>query len=228
VSRQPLPHSFWRYLKATFIFLIVSWHLLFLAVRNPLDLWDANIKKWLVKRKLWQDPNVTEEQRDAVYNVRPIYRFWDELTERYASATGTTQKWVMFTPPMATRAPFLGVRLEFADGTSFTMPSDNEPADPASFLRIGGWQTRKFEDCLMDLPEDQGPSNPEWPIWEAYIRHKVREWRRTYPDMDHEPVRVVMVKRIIRFPGPFEPANHHTYGETVDLVTFTPQGKLVP
>lgn len=228
MSRPSLGHSVWRYLKATLIFLIVSWHLLFFAVRNPLDLWDAGIKAWLVKRKLWQDPTPTDDQRDAVYNVRPVYRFWDELTERYGALTGTTQKWVMFTPPMATRAPFLAVRLEFADGTSQTVRSANEPADPASFLRIGGWQTRKYEDCLMDVPNNRGASNSEWPLWEAYVRHKVREWKAQHPDDKRQPQRVVMLKRIIRFPGPFEPPNHYTYGEPVDLLTFTAEGELLP
>lgn len=227
VSRR-LPRTFWRYLKATVIFLIVTLHLLFLVIRNPLDLWDEHIKNWLVSQKVWQDDPPTDEQKDAHFNIRPAYRFVDELTYRFAQTTGTEQRWVMFTPPMARRAPFLGVRLEFADGSRVVVPSDNEPRDPTDFLRIGNWQVRKLEDVIYDIPATRGEANPEWPMWEAYVRWRVRHWKNTYENTDHEPVRVVLIKRVIYFPGPFEAPNRYSYGEEEDLLSFTPQGKLFP
>lgn len=206
----------------------MTFHLLFLVIRNPLDLWDDEMKKWLVQQKVWQDDPPTEEQREASYNVRPIYRFLDELTHRYGQTTGTEQRWVMFTPPMARRAPFLAVRLEFADGSQVMVLSDNEPRDPAEFLRIGGWQTRKIEDVIYDIPATRGPANSEWPMWEAFIRWRVRHWKATFENTDREPVRAVLVKRIILFPGPFDPPNRYRYGEEEDLLSFTPEGKLLP
>ncbi|MFQ3652443.1 MAG: hypothetical protein SNJ75_19180, partial [Gemmataceae bacterium] len=179
-------------------------------------------------QKLWQDDPPTPEQHDARFNVRPAYRFLDELTHRYAQTTGTEQRWVMFTPPLARRAPFLAVRLEFADGSSVVVPSDNEPRDPADFLRIGGWQIRKLEDVIIDIPVTRGESNSEWPMWEAYIRWRVRHWKNTFDDTDREPVRVVLLKRVILFPGPFEPPNRYALGEPEELLSFTPQGKLLP
>jgi len=227
VARQLLQRV-GRCVKATIIVMIVTWHLFFLLIRNPLDLWDDAIKQWLVQQQLWQDDPPTPEQEDARYNLRPAYRFLDELTHRYAQTTGTEQRWVMFTPPLARRAPFLAVRLEFADGSQVVVPSDNEPPDPTDFLRIGGWQIRKLEDVIMDLPSTRGAANPEWPMWEAYIRWRVRHWKKNYADTDREPVRVVLLKRIIEFPGPFEPPNRYASGESEELLSFSPEGKLLP
>jgi hypothetical protein len=222
-------HSPWRYVKATFVFLIVSWHLFYFAVRNPLDLWDNDINGWLKKTAEWGRAATEEEvARDETWwaKVKSPYRFADELTYRFANTAGCEQRWVMFTPPMAQRAPFLGVRFEFAGGSTVTVPSANEPANPADFFRFGGWQTRKHEDVIMDVPDNRGPDNPEWPMWVAFVRHAVKRWRRDNPTDPREITRVVLVKRRIHFPKWDEPIGVYRDGETDELAAFDPEGQV--
>jgi hypothetical protein len=215
------PHSVWRYVKATLIFLVVAWHLFFFAFRNPLDLWDKEIVAWLTKIGYYA---VEGEQPANGYNLRHAYRFADELTYRFANTAGVEQRWVMFTPPMAQRAPFLGVRFEFDDGSGVLVPSDNEPV-PARFFRFGGWQTRKHEDIIMDIPDTRDHSNTEWSMWVQFVRHAVKRWKAKHPDDRRTIERVVLVKRYISFPGPEDPLGDYRYEEK-DVITFDPEGNV--
>ncbi|MGL4553667.1 MAG: hypothetical protein ACRC33_21095 [Gemmataceae bacterium] len=215
------PHPFWRYLKATLIFLVVAWHLFFFAVRNPLDLWDDEIVAWLTKRGYYAREGGGPPRH---FNLRPAYRFADELTYRFANTAGVEQRWVMFTPPMAQRAPFLSVRFEFDDGSTALVPSPNEPV-PARFFRFGLWQTRKHEDTLLSVPDLKGDANPEWPMWVQFVRHAVKRWRDRHPADGRAVERVVLVKRTISFPKPDEPAGVYGYEEK-DLATFGPEGDI--
>src|SRR5437764_249581 len=103
-----------RRLRAALVFLVVAGHLFFFAFRNPLDLWDREIYGWL-------------EARGWCPRCVGAIRRADRATYRYANLVGCEQRWVMFRPPMARGASFLGYRLEFADGTSEGVRSPNEP-----------------------------------------------------------------------------------------------------
>lgn len=221
-EKAPLS-SFRRYAKVTLVFLVVAWHLFFFAVRNPLDLWDDAITSWL-RRAGWfyRDSDTVPEH---AWNVRPGYRFFDELTFRYANTVGVEQRWVMFTPPMAQRAPFLAVRFEFDDDSTELVKSANEPT-PHQFFRFGDWQNRKYEDAIMEIPDRKGDDNPEWPMWVQFVRRVVARWKAKHPDDTRRMVRVVLVKRFIDFPNPDQPSDQYTY-DTEDLVTFDPEGKLL-
>ena len=201
-----------RVVKAVAIFLVVSWHLFFFAVRNPLDLWKKDIRAWLEKRQGW-----------TAWGER-AFDLADQATFRFANLTGCEQRWIMFSPPMARRASFLGTRFEFRDGSRVTVASLNEPT-PDQFFRVGGWQTRKYEECLMEVPS---PGDEEFPLWQAFARHKAREWRARHLTDPREMVRVVLVNRHIRFPAWHEPPGHYLAPEETDLATFDPEGRPLP
>ena len=146
------------------------------------------------------------------------------------------QGWVMFSPGsrgMAKKAPFLAVRFEFENSPSVTVESDTHP-NPAQFFRLGGWQTRKYEDIIMDYEDKigaRGEKDYEYPMWRNFIRYKVRLWREYYRHLPRyvgyeteEPIKVVLVKLIVRFPGPNDPpGDYHTPDEEV-VGSFLPDG----
>jgi len=212
----PAPAGGWarrlgRRSRAALVFLVVAWHLFFFAVRNPLDLWDRHIYGWIEARG-WPPAYARAVKRA------------DDLTYRYANLTGCEQRWVMFRPPMARGASFLGYRFEFADGTSETLRSPNEPA-PERFFRLGGWQLRKFEEHLVWPPDDLA-RDPERALWEAYAREVIRRWRAGGGE---KPLRrLVLVRRRIAFTAPDDLPGAYEPPEEVDIAAFDPEGRLLP
>jgi hypothetical protein len=202
-----------RRLRAGLVFGVVAWHLFFFAVRNPLDLWDTHIYAWLEARG-WC-PRCVKAIRRA-----------DDVTYRYANTLGCEQRWVMFRPPMARGASFLGYRLEFADGTSQMLRSPNEPT-PARFFRLGGWQLRKFEEHLTWPPDDLA-RDPERAFWEAYAREIVRRWRQDNPGDDRRVKRLVLVRRRVTFTTPDDLPGEYPPASETDLAAFDPEGRLLP
>jgi hypothetical protein len=200
-----------RALVRTAVFLFVAWHLLFFAVRNPLDLWSEPITEWLKEHGWW------ERYGDAVRRV-------DRLTDRYAKGVGCEQGWVMFRPPMARAASFLAVRFEFTDDSRDTTSSENEP-DPRRFFRLGGWQTRKLEDQLLDPPDDLAKA-PSLPAWEGYARYALRRWKERHPDDPRQVRRIVLVRRRIAFPWPGQPPGAYEPATEKDIAAFGPDGRL--
>src|SRR5262245_10298313 len=118
-----------RRLRSGFVFLIVVFHLFVLFVRNPLDFWAKEVRAWMKERGHWE-----------AYGGKS--RALDKFTYKYPNLVGCEQRFVMFRPPMARRAPFLAVRFELTDGTTEVVRSYNEP-DPTRFFRFGDWQLRK-------------------------------------------------------------------------------------
>ncbi len=241
----PLLARVWRLVSGVFVFLIVAWHLFFLVVRNPLDLWDKSIRAWF-KQKTWREISLesagvpelgwwetlaaANALDDAGETNGQLWRRWgawfrvsDHLTYRFGNGVGFEQNWVMFSPPMARRAPFLGTRYEFTDGSSVTVPSDNEP-DPARFFRVGGWQMRKYEDYMMKGIDSE--ANDEYPMWAAYVRSLARRWQDRNPDDPRELKRIVLIKRYIEFPPPEKPPGVYDPPDPRDVTAFTPDGRL--
>ncbi|MBY0233305.1 MAG: hypothetical protein K2W96_28830 [Gemmataceae bacterium] len=208
------PLTLLRLVKGTAVFLVVAWHLFFLVVRNPLDLWKEEIKKHL------------KEEHAAAWKEwgERCFEICDHLTNRFANLSGCEQRWVMFSPPMARGASFLGIRFEFTDGSTVTVPSENEPR-PEAFFRFGNWQTRKFEESMIKVPDSD---DDEFPMWKAFVRHKARAWKAKHPDDPREMKRVVLLKRRIHFPGPDDPPGFYRAPAETDMAAFTPDGEKAP
>ena len=203
----------WRLARGTLVFLIVAGHLVFFAVRNPLDLWDKPIFDWL-------------KARPGYDRWGPAFERLDKLTNKYANLVGCEQRFTMFSPPMAKGAPFLGYRLEFADGSTDLLRSITEPT-PERFFRFADWRTRKLEDYLL-WPDDDLAGSSERAMWEAYAREAARRWRSAHPDDPRELTRLVLVRRRIAFPTPEETPGDYDPPEETDVVAFDPQGKVLP
>jgi hypothetical protein len=198
---------------STAVFLFVCWHLFFLAFRNPLDLWwTSEARKWADEQEWWP-------------RIKRGFKVLDNATYYYGTFFGIEQGWSMFTPPMARSAPFLAVRLDFTDGTSGELRSENEP-EPANFVRIGGWRQRKLEDHL-GYSEGKLEANEELPLWQAYARWSIRRWRAAHPEDQREVKRVVLLKRRIYFPAPDEKPGAYAEPEVTAVATFAPDGTLL-
>jgi hypothetical protein len=216
----PLPVRVWRIIKGVVIFLVVVFHLVVLAVRNPLDLWEKPMRDWMKKH-----PGEGKTSYWDRYGSK--IELANNFTYKYTNLTGMEQRWVMFGPPLARSAPFLAVRLEFTDGTSQTLLSPNEPDDPDSFFRVGGWQLRKLEDYLVWPPGDLAGDH-ERPLWEAYARHRLKQWREARPGDPRKVERIVFVRRRLHFPEPGKTSADASFPSETDIVTFDAQGNLKP
>lgn len=209
----PGRRSPWAWLRAALVAAFVVWHLYFLLLRNPLDLWGTEIKGWLKERSWWE-------------SVEQPFQFVDKATSKYGNFTGTEQGWTMFASPLARSAPFLAARITFTDGSTLELRSPNEPADPAAFLRIGGWRQRKLEDYLVQVKPEDLAGHTERELWRAYVRWSVRRWRAAWPDDTRIPEHVDLVRRSIVFPAPGDDPSHFEPPEETVLGTFDPDGRL--
>jgi hypothetical protein len=200
----------WRLVKTLVVAAFVSWHLLFLIVRNPMDLWGKEGKKWLDEQHWWP-------------NVKPWFEPVSEATRKYGHYTGTEQGWSMFTI-LADYSVYLAARIEFTDGTEETVLSDNEPGDLTSYFRVGGWRQRKLEDHLVYAKEDEVRHDAERSLWAAYARWCVRRWSERNPDDERTVQRIVLFRRRFTLPKPGENPCHFE-GPTVRIIAiFNPDG----
>jgi hypothetical protein len=206
------PRQFWRGVKGTVVFLIVVFHLVVLAIRNPLDLWNAPIRDWVAAHE--------GSSRASEY-----LELADRFTLKYTNLVGCEQRWVMFSPPMARSADFIAYRLEFTDGSSENVHSFNEP-DPMVFFRVGGWQYRKLEDYLLE-PPTRLATDPERPLWEACARHAVRTWQEQHPNDRRTLARVVFLRRRISFLAPGSDPPRYEPAEETTVAAFDAQGRLL-
>jgi hypothetical protein len=210
-----------RRLRSALVCAFVVWHLFFLLLRNPLDLWWDDIKGGLAEQAWWAkvEPYVKPADPDT-WKRGNFFGTW-----KYGNFFGIDQGWTMFGPPVARSAPFLAARIEFSDGSQDMVYSVNEP-DPTAFFRAGGWRQRKLEDYLARFEEADLRQTKELPLWEAYVRWCVRRWRQTHPEDPREPERVVLLKRRIHFPNPGEDPSVFEDPEVTTLGSFNPDGRL--
>jgi hypothetical protein len=203
----------WRGLKGAVVFCIVVFHLVTMAIRNPLDLWYEEVKEWLKEEGLWER-----------HGER--FRRVDRFTWKYLNGVGCEQRFSMFSPPVARGAPFLAFRYEFTDGSSELVPSAQEP-DPTSFFRLGGWQRRKLEGYLVYPPDDLHQDG-ERVLWEGQARQAMRQWRADHPDDPRRLKGVTFIRRRIHFPHfDDDPTQYAPPGETV-VARFDAEGRLLP
>jgi hypothetical protein len=193
--------------KSTLVCVFVSAHLAILLFRNPIDLWRAPMEEWA------KDHGCAEV-------MGPI----DTWTERYENVLGIEQGWCMFRPPIARNAPFLAARLQFTDGTSELIVSDNERG--RDFLRSGGWRQRKLEDYLVRATPDKLPEDRELPLWEAYARWRIETWKAQHPGDPRQVERVELVERRFALSAPDERPEDTPAPKELAVGTFGPDGKL--
>jgi hypothetical protein len=211
IAEQRRPSkNIWRECKIAVVVLFVVWHLFFLLLRNPLDLWGSEIQSTLENR---------------LPAGLPVYRWIDRATWRYANFLGLEQGWDMFTPPLARGASYLAARLEFTDGTDLLFLSENEP-DPKSYLRMSGWRQRKLEAILLRAKPSELSQSEDLPVFEAYARWTIQRWQEGSPDDMRTPKQVVLLRRRIAFPGPDQNPAEFEEAEVSLIGTFSPEGKL--
>jgi hypothetical protein len=175
-KRTPLGQA-WLILKVGVITLFVAWQLFFLAVRNPVDLWDKESHDWATRQSRWGDvvhdfnnhrlassaehspvgPQSTLGRKLKAVEP-PWERSYDEVdrwTKNYGRVLGVEQGWSMFTPNLAREGTFLAARIEFKNGQELLIKSENEPRLPE-------------DEDLTAVPDPNAPPSDEASRWPAF------------------------------------------------------------
>jgi hypothetical protein len=152
------------------------------------------------------------------------------VTRRWAQLTGQPQDWALFAPNVRGDSVFPAVELHWDEdsrGADRSMPraaelllSDNEPADPHHFLRVGRFRLRRYEGSLavmLTAYEEETPDETkarwrerierflrkDWDAVRAYLRWRMRTWAERHPDRP-PPRQAVLLMRRYQIPGPDE------------------------
>jgi hypothetical protein len=138
----------------------------------------------------------------------------------WAEATGQLQEWSLFAPDISRESGFPAVVLRWDDaawsaaGASELLRSDNEPADPRHYFRVGRFRERRVENAVMHYfvefdDETPGQRAARWDkelgrhvrnnaiLIRAYLRGRLEECREHHPDKE-APRQVILVERIWR------------------------------
>lgn len=198
------------WLKRGLVFAFVTWHLVFLSFRNPMDLWWRDLVPWTRSEPAWKE-----------YKIDKL----DEYTSVYGNVLGIEQGWRMFGSPLARSTSFPAVRLEFADGSSAITYAQSEP-DLPSYWRLGDCRQRKLEGYLASWSAEDGARSIETPLWANYVWHIHRRWQAAHPDDRREPARLVVLRRRLYFLPPGK--TDHEPPWITQIVAFTPEGSLLP
>jgi hypothetical protein len=195
--------------------LFVVWQLLFLLSSNLLSVEDA------IRAALRKSPpaqRVAPDLFDGKGSTHSALRIAERVTLRWAELTGQVQCWQLFAPDVADVIPFLAVELHWEDGRPpVLLLSENEPAGPDRFVRVGHFRLRRYETTLDLAPPPGGtPFDPRGEDWAsaveqhvraeagpmlAYLRWRVAEFQRRRPELP-PPTQVVLCVRLYRVPPP--------------------------
>jgi hypothetical protein len=189
---------------------LVIWQLLFLLVRNPLDVRGE-------KAAVWPGP-------DDWPALGWAWQKLDETTTTYGNVLRIEQGWTLFTAPLARDGDFLAVRLVFPDGERVRIVSENEVNPSAFYFRRGGFRQRKLEDYLDTLASRQLDS----PLLGAQVRARVAGWRRHHPQDGRWPERVELVRRHYLFPRPGDDPGNVVGPFEETLAVFAADGQPMP
>jgi hypothetical protein len=209
--------------------LFVVWQLLFLLSSNLLSVEDA------VRAALQKSPaaqRVAPDLFEGKGRTHAALREVERVTQRWEEMTGQAQLWQLFAPDVADVIPFLAVELRWDDDrlpdddAERVLPapcppvlllSDNEPADPACFFRVGRFRLRRYETTFdLTPPPGGGRFDPRGADWAAavervtraeaepllaYLRWRQAAFQRQRPELP-TPTQVVLHVRLYRVPPP--------------------------
>jgi hypothetical protein len=245
-ARLTLPALLWCRFKTGVVFVFVCWHLFFLLFRNPVDLWGKEMTTWCKGHGWWEQIEPCYEPVERVTqkyeNFFGVEQGWGMFGPPLADACPFLAVRLEFAddadqvPAGAARVLGLlasrngqGPLLAAAVGPLLheeTVLSANEPA-PHAYFRLGGWRLRKLEDQLLSAAPDDLPDDEDLLLYEQYVRWSVRRWRQAHPEDCRPIVRVLLLKRTLRFPRPGnDPAGYDPPEETA-LGAFGPDGRLL-
>ena len=188
-------------MKRLLVLAFAGWHLAFLLFRNPVSVRQASFDAW-----------VSERRAGSSWAGRAAAEVLDGLDRafmRYEHALGLDQGWRMFVAPLARDVAFPAVRIELDDGTSVTLRSENEPADPDGFfLRPAKERLRKHETQVVSSElADMGLSS----YWDRYLTLTCRQWRAAHPEDGRRVVGLTLLRRSYSLPAPDQ--QHPAYGQ---------------
>jgi hypothetical protein len=180
---------------------------------------------WQVAFLLWD--NIAQQWP----GVRAVAAVTDSAFDRAAQAWGATlrmgQGWPMFRPPMWRVSPFPAVRIVFDDGSTETVASDNEPPDPARFLRLGGHRERRRESYLLDRAESLTFASDR-DLWSAHVARALADWRAERTGDRRTVERVELVAREYALPPPGSPSAGLGPPRERVVAEFGPEGEPLP
>jgi hypothetical protein len=142
------------------------------------------------------------------------------LTSRWAEVTGQPQDWGLFAPTVVSKVPFLAVELRWDGDPPRTelLLSENEPADPHRFFRVGKFRLRRYEsniDLSLFVPDGETAAHladewrddierhvrQHWPEIHAYLRWRTTAFLHAHPDLP-PPRQAVLLARLYAIPRP--------------------------
>jgi hypothetical protein len=141
------------------------------------------------------------------------------LTRRWGQVTGQVQGWSLFAPSVGRHNTFVAVELRWDDGSPLELLlSDNEPADPNHFFRLGDFRLRKYEshiDVILTLHDDElteaaagrwrrlieDKMDTDAKDMLAYLQWRWRRFQQAHPDRP-TPSQVIFYVRRFSIPPP--------------------------
>ncbi|HEV3237046.1 MAG TPA: hypothetical protein VGZ25_08665, partial [Gemmataceae bacterium] len=209
---MPIGERAWKVLRPILsvgLGLFIVAQAIFLPVANGLEFLPR--LRTLLKKKTWAQTwaaDWLEEKGETHERCRKANR----LSQRWQELTGQPQRWSLFAPEVADDIWFLGVVINQTEtdpsaseskenpGYSFPLLSDNEPADPNHFFRLGRFRMRRFEMALEvhlynyeDKTEEEKAEYwrdkiekkvcKDWDMIEAYLQYRLRSFVREHPDL---------------------------------------------
>jgi hypothetical protein len=149
------------------------------------------------------------------------------VTRRWAQLTGQPQDWSLFAPDVPPDTVFPEVELRWDDGphglppSPDTLLSDNEPADPTRYVRVGRFRLRRYEAALTlilktypDETEEEAKERwqgrieafvrRDWDAIRAYLRWRAEAYRERNPNAAPPSELILHMRRYVP-PGPDEP-----------------------
>lgn len=144
-----------------------------------------------------------------------------EVGSRWLELTNQAQTWSLFAPNIWQDIPFVAVEFRWDEASGLPpvfLLSDNEPADPGCYLRLGKFRVRRYESNIdvnllhgladpTEQPKDdwyfafRNKVRREWRAMHAYLKWRWEAHHAVHPELP-EPEQVVLHVRVYRVPPP--------------------------
>jgi hypothetical protein len=160
------------------------------------------------------------EEAEAKERIIQYAKRIDKEWRPWEDATAQSQSWSLFAPDITDLIPFVGVELRWDDGRPpVYIQSDNQPADPERFFKVGRFRLRRVESTIdVSPPLHDGVADPTTTEWEncmaeavqshgtnmrIYLRWRLAEYQHLRSEPPPTEVRLcVQLYRIPPPPGP--------------------------